>query len=79
MAAIYYEQKVAAGNIKNYRGLINSRGSSQNFDNTKPGKWFSNANMCGGDNIWNEYADFHKIINFVRKRKTKICKICMQG
>ena len=43
-----------------YRGLINSRNFSQKYASTTPGTWFTNANLCGGNNVWQEYADFHK-------------------
>ena len=45
-----------------YRGLINSRNFSYKFESSTPSKWFSNANLCGGDNIWQDYAQFHKSV-----------------
>ena len=44
-----------------YRGLINSRIVTQKFDTSpaNPSKWFTNANPCGQDDIWQNYADFH--------------------
>ena len=60
--------------IGSYRGLLNSRNSSQKFDeNTLPSKWFPNANLCGGDNIWNKYADFHKSV-LLGKEKQRYLK-----
>ena len=46
-----------------YRGLINSRNFSQKFESTTPGRWFSNANLCGRNDIWQEYAEFHKSVS----------------
>ena len=62
--------------VGNYRGLINSRNSSQEFDNTKPGKWFSNANMCGGDSIWTEYAEFHKSVLSGKEKQRYLKYVC---
>ena len=47
--------------VGEYRGLINSRFKSQKFDSAKimPSKWFPNADLCGQDNVWQEYADYH--------------------
>ena len=44
-----------------YRGLTNSRIVTQKFDASpaNPSKWFSNANLCGQDDLWQNYADFH--------------------
>ena len=42
--------------------MINSRNFSQKFASTTPGRWFSNANLCGGNDIWQEYAKFHKSV-----------------
>ena len=70
------EVRVLYNYVGNYRGLINSRSSSQNFDNNNPGKWFSNANMCGGDNIWNEYADFHKSVLSGKEKQRYVKYIC---
>ena len=44
-----------------YRGLINSRNTTQKFDASpsKPSKWFPNANLCGQDDLWQDYANFH--------------------
>ena len=49
-----------------YRGLINSRNTSLKFDtlpnNNKPSKWFPNVNLCGEDDVWKNYADFHAAV-----------------
>ena len=41
--------------------MINSRFKSQKFNNAKfkPSQWFPNAHLCGHDEVWQEYADFH--------------------
>ena len=41
--------------------MINTRIKSQKFDAspTVPSKWFPNAYLCGKDDIWQKYADFH--------------------
>ena len=41
--------------------MINTRIKSQKFDAnpTVPSKWFRNAYLCGKDDIWQKYADFH--------------------
>ena len=41
--------------------MINSRYKSQKFNDAKfkPSKWFPNAHLCGHDEVWQEYADFH--------------------
>ena len=42
--------------------MVNSRNFSKKFESTTPGTWFTNANLCGGNNVWQEYADFHKSV-----------------
>ena len=44
-----------------YRGLTNSRNATEKFNTTpaKPSKWFPNANLCGQDDLWQNYANFH--------------------
>ena len=41
-----------------------SRMLSQKLDSppTKQSKWFPNANLCGKDDVWQKYADFHKSV-----------------
>ena len=41
--------------------MINSRIVTQKFDASpaKPSKWFSNTNLCGQDDLWQSYANFH--------------------
>ena len=41
--------------------MINSRLKTQKFNDAKfvPSKWFPNAGLCGQDNVWQEYADYH--------------------
>ena len=41
--------------------MINTRIKSQKFDASPiiPSKWFPNAYLCGKDDIWQKYADFH--------------------
>ena len=41
--------------------MINTRIKSQRFDASPivPSKWFPNAYLCGEDDIWQKYADFH--------------------
>lgn len=44
-----------------YRGIVNSR-STQSFINRTIGSkssWFPASNMCGGDAVWQNYANFH--------------------
>ena len=47
--------------VGEYRGLLNSRLTSEKFDDTPtvPSKWFPDAKLCGKDIVWQEYADFH--------------------
>ena len=44
-----------------YRGLINSRNTTQKFNASpsQPSKWFPNANLCEQDDLWQDYANFH--------------------
>ena len=41
--------------------MINARIKSQKFDTSPiiPSKWFPDAYLCGKDDIWQKYADFH--------------------
>ena len=41
--------------------MINSRTKSQKFDTSPivPSKWFPNANLCGPNEVWQKYAEFH--------------------
>ena len=45
-----------------YRGLINSRNVTQKFESSASSKWFSNANLCGENDIWQDYTEFHKSV-----------------
>ena len=44
--------------IGKFRGLINSRNIT-NIGPPKPSKWFPSVNLCGQDDVWKNYADFH--------------------
>ena len=41
--------------------MINSRNTTQKFNagEAKPNKWFPDANLCGQDDLWQDYANFH--------------------
>jgi len=45
-----------------YRGITNSRNTQGFVANTTKSLWFPAANMCGGDKIWKDYADFHSSV-----------------
>ena len=62
-----------------YRGLINSRNFSQKFASTTPGTWFTTANLCGGNNVWQEYADFHKSVLSEKEKGRYLVFKCTQG
>jgi len=44
-----------------YRGLKNSRNSTDKFinDPSKPSEWFPNGKLCGEESVWKEYTTFH--------------------
>lgn len=51
--------------VDHFRGLMISRNSHHSVSaikQFKPGVWFPNINMCGGEKIWKEYADFHDAV-----------------
>ena len=60
-----------------YRGLVNSRSFSKKFESTTPGTWFTNANLCGGNNVWQEYADFHKSVLSGKEKGKYLVYQCM--
>ena len=62
-----------------YRGLINSRNFSQKYASTTPGTWFTNANLCGGNNVWQEYADFHKSVLLKKEKGRYLVFKCTEG
>ena len=62
-----------------YRGLINSRNFSQKYASNTPGIWFSDANLCGGNNVWQEYADFHKSVLSGKEKGRYLVFSCTQG
>ena len=63
-----------------YRGLINSRDTSQKFHTSphKPSKWFPNANLCGQDDIWQNYADLHASILSGKQKGKYLIYVCTQ-
>ena len=51
--------------LDNFRGLINSRTFHHSVNSgkqLKSGVWFPTTSMCGGEQIWQEYANFHNTI-----------------
>ena len=65
--------------IGEYRGLINSRNISQKFNKkpVKPSQWFPNANLCGNEDIWQEYADFHASVISGKQKGRFLLYKCM--
>ena len=60
--------------------MINSRNFSQKFEsNITPSSWFSNANLCGGNDIWQEYADFHKSVISGKVKQRYLTYKCTYG
>ena len=66
-------------NVGEYRGLINSRNISQKFNISpvKPSKWFPNANLCGKEDIWQEYANFHASVLSGKQKGRFLLYKCM--
>ena len=58
-----------------------SRSTSQKFDmNTaKPSKWFPNANLCGNESLWKEYADFHASVLSGKQKGKYLIYECKNG
>jgi len=60
--------------------LINSRNVSHKFDDkSKPSKWFSNANLCGGNDVWQDYTEFHKSVLSKKEKQRYLIYDCMHG
>ena len=76
MPSILLQNKCVTGD---YRGLINSRNISQKFDSSSPSQWFSNANLCGGNDIWQEYAELHKSMLSEKKNIKFLVYDCTDG
>ena len=62
-----------------YRGLINSRNTSQKFDShsNEFSKWFPNANLCGKDDVWQKYANFHASVLSGKQKGKYLIYECM--
>ena len=59
--------------------MINSRSFSKKFASATPGTWFTNANLCGGNNVWEEYADFHKSVLSEKEKGRYLVFNCAEG
>ena len=65
--------------VGSHRGLISSRNFSRKFENVIPSKWFLNANLCGGDDIWHKYAEFHKSVLSGKEKQKYLIYNCTQS
>ena len=48
--------------LDHFRGLLNTRTLHHSEKQLGPGVWFPSSDMCGGEKIWQEYADFHSAV-----------------
>ena len=65
-------------NVDKFRGMLNSRNTTKKFDISpvKSSKWFSNANLCVQDDIWQNYAEFHASVLSGRQKSKYLIYNC---
>ena len=67
--------------IGKYRGLINSRNTTQKFSTSlgKPSKWFPNVDFCGPSDVWENFADYHASVLSGKQKGKYLIYDCSSG